>query len=188
MTGGRWRPGAALLASLLMLTACATAPRDEPGPPARPLAPPEAAGERLVSQVVRGAFGERTMTLRCVVSVKGGEMSVVGLNSVGVRLFTLAYDGRRTRLEQSVDIPDAIAPGRLLADLQLVYWPLASLRETLRGAGFEVSEPAAGARQLRRGDRLIAEVNYPDGDAWSGSARLVSHEFGYSLQIDSQPL
>jgi hypothetical protein len=175
---------------LLALSGCANLPRAQSRAPSpqRPLASPAAAGERAVSQVVRGGTGKREMTLSCVVSVKDGVMSVVGLNAMGVRLFTISYDGKLVQVEKAFAIPEAITPERLLADLQLVYWPLQPLRETLRPAGFEVSEPAPGARRLRRGDRWIAEVHYASGDAWSGRAWLVNLEFGYSLQMDSQPL
>lgn len=183
--GGNLAP--LVLASALALSACAHAPRGD-APPARPLAPPAAAGEHAVSQVVRAAVGSREMTLSCVVSVKDGAMSVIGLNAVGVRLFTIDYDGKQMRVEKSFAAPDAITPDRLIADLQLVYWPLPALQGALQGAGFKVSEPAPGTRRLRDGDRLIAEVHFAQADAWAGRAWLVNFEFGYSLQIDSQPL
>ena len=153
--------------------------------PARPLAPPVAAGERAVSQVVRGAVGAREMMFNCVVSVRDGVMSVVGLNPLGVRLFTIRYDGAQVSVDKSFAVPDALTPDRLLADLQLVYWPLKPLQETLRPAGYELTEPTAGTRSLRRGDRLVAEAHYATTDAWSGRAWLVNLEHGYSLQIDS---
>jgi len=180
--------GLVVLAATSLLCACATPPRpaERESLPARPLAPPDAVGQRAVSQVVRGAFGAREITLSCVVSVQDGVMSVVGLNAMGVRLFKLSYDGQAMHSEKGFGTPDAITPDRLLADLQLVFWPMASLQETLRRAGYEVSEPAAGTRRLRRGDRLVAEVHFSDADAWSGRAWLVNLEFGYTLQIDSR--
>lgn len=176
-----------LLAGLLALSGCSAMPRAAPSP-ARPLAAPAAAGEHAARQVVRGAIGAREMTLSCVVSVKDGAMSVIGLNAMGVRLFTMTYDGRRTHVEKAGGIPEAITPERLLADLQLVYWPLSALQDSLRPAGYELAESAPGTRRLRRGDRLLAEVHYAGDDAWAGRAWLVNLEFGYSLQIDSEPL
>ena len=174
----------------LALAGCATSGVMHRGAasPSRPLASPAAAGEHAVSQVVRGAVGDRVMTLSCVVSVKDGVMSVVGLNAMGVRLFTIRYDGKQVSVDKSFAVPDAITPDRLLADLQLVYWPLSSLQDTLKPAGFDVTEPSAGTRRLRRGDRLIAEVHLAGADAWSARAWLVNLEHGYSLQIDSEPL
>jgi hypothetical protein len=130
--------------------------------------------------------GAREITMNCVVTVKDGVMTVIGLNAMGVRLFTLRHDGQRIQVEKAFAIPEAITPERLLADLQLVFWPLQPLQETLARAGYELGEITPATRRLKRGDRLVAEVHYGSADAWSGRSWLVNLEFGYSLQIDSQ--
>jgi len=174
--------------SLLTLGACAsTAP--QPAPAARPLVSPASLGsDRLASQIVRGAFGARELTLHCVVTVKDGAMTLVGLNSLGVRLFTIRYDGSAVQSETAPAMSGPLIPERLLADLQLVYWPLASLSQPMATAGWQLSEPTAGVRRLRRGELLVAEAHYSTDDPWSGRSWLVNFEFGYSLQIDSQAL
>jgi Protein of unknown function (DUF3261) len=120
--------------------------------------------------------------------VKDGTMTVVGLSSTGVRLFTVRYDGTEVHAGKGLPLPEQLTPERLLADLQLVFWPLASLQKPLQEAGWQVSEPAPGTRRLRHGDRLIAETHYGDQDAWTGRSWLVNLEYGYSLQIDSKAL
>jgi hypothetical protein len=174
--------------SLLTLVACAaTAPRTAPAP--RPLVSPASLGsDRVVNQVVRGAFGARELTLNCVVTVKDGAMTLVGLNALGVRLFTIRYDGNTVQSETAPAMSGPLMPERLLADLQLVYWPLASLSKPLATAGLQLSEPTAGVRRLRRGEHLVAEAHYSSENPWSGRSWLVDFELGYSLQIDSQAL
>jgi hypothetical protein len=194
MTGSCKHAVLAALVSQLLLSGCATAPRGpspaearESASPQRPLASPGAVGERAASQVVRAEVGSRELTLNCVVTIKDGVMSVVGLNAMGMRLFTVTYDGTQVHADTSVMIPDVMTSERLLADLQLVYWPLRPLRETLQPAGFEVTERRPGTRRLLRAGRWLAEVHYAGDDAWSGRAWLINLEFGYSLQIDSRP-
>ncbi len=177
------RPLIGLLGALLF-AGCAATSRT-PAPVERPLVAPSAAGDRAVSQVVRGALGVREMTLNCVVSVKGNEMSVIGLNAMGVRLFTLRYDGKSVSAEKSFGLPEELKPEFLIADLQFVFWPLTSLEGPLRAAGYEVSESTPGTRRLRRGDRLIAEAHHTGPDPWAGRAWLVNLEYGYSLQIEA---
>jgi hypothetical protein len=174
--------------ALLMLVACASmAPVKDPAP--RPLvAPASLGGDRVVNQVVRGAFGARELTLNCVVTVKDGVVTLVGLNALGVRLFTIRYDGNTVQSEAAPAMSGPLMPERLLADLQLVYWPLASLSKSLTTVGLQVSEPAPGVRRLRRGEQLVAEAHYSTSDPWSGRSWLVNFELGYSLQIDSQAL
>jgi len=174
--------------ALLMLGACAGVP-PQPAASARPLLAPASLGsERVVNQVVRGAFGSREITINCVVTVKDGAMTLVGLSSLGVRLFTIRYDGNAVQSETAPVLQGPLMPERLLADLQLVFWPLASLAKAMGAAGWQVTEPAAGVRRLRHGDQLVAEAHYAGDDPWSGRIWLVNFEHGYSLQIDSQAL
>lgn len=174
---------------LLALGACATAPRTNSAATPRPLVAPAALGsDRVVSQVVRAAYGARELTFNCVVTVKDGSMTLVGLNSLGIRLFTIRYDGTRVEAETAPEMRGAITPERLLADLQLVFWPLASLEKPMRDGGWQLSEPSSALRRLHRGELLISEAHYATTDAWSGRSWLVNFEHGYSLQIDSQAL
>jgi hypothetical protein len=177
---------------LATLAACASKPPVPAAPPAppvasRPLLPPATLGqERQANQVVRASIGARALTFNCVVTVKGGVMTVVGLNATGLRLFTVRYDGSNVQAEKSPGVPASLEPEHLLADLQLVFWPLAALQTRLQPEGWQLSEPAPGTRRLRHGDQLVAEVHYGAEDPWAGRSLLVNLRFGYSLQIDSQ--
>jgi hypothetical protein len=151
------------------------------------VAPASLGADRVVNQVVRGAFGARELTFNCVVTVKDGAMTLVGLSSVGMRLFTIRYDGHDVQSEMTPAM-QGLQAERLVADMQLVFWPLSSLEKPMREAGWQLSEPASGIRRLRHGDQLIAEAHYGSEDPWSGRSWLVNFEFGYSLQIDSQAL
>lgn len=174
---------------LLALGACVNSPPPKPADSVRPLVPPAVLGsDRVVNQVVRGAFGARELTFNCVVTVKDGAMTLVGLNSLGLRLFTVRYDGKAVQSEITPAMQGPFMPERLLADLQLVFWPLASLEKPMREAGWQLSEAAPGLRRLRHGGQLIAEAHYSGEDPWSGRTWLVNFEYGYSLQIDSQTM
>jgi hypothetical protein len=155
----------------------------------RPLVAPATLGaERAANQIVRGALGQREITLNCVVTVKDGMMTVVGLSAIGVRVFTIRYDGQNTTVDNSLPVPPQLTPERMLADLQLVYWPLQALEKTLRDAGWEVSESAPGTRRLRRDARVVAEVHYAGTDPWNTRSWLVNLEHGYTLNIESKAM
>jgi hypothetical protein len=180
----------ALALFALALAGCASHPSTStPGEAARPLVAPATLGaERAANQIVRGALGQRDVTLTCVVTVKDGMMSVVGLSAMGVRVFTIRYDGQNTSVDNSMPVPPQLTTERMLADLQLVYWPLQALEPTLRGAGWEVSDPAPGTRRLRRDARIVAEVHYAGADPWNTRSWLVNLEHGYTLNIESRAL
>jgi hypothetical protein len=173
----------------LTLTGCVSHQTSAPAEGARPLVAPSTLGaERTVTQIVRGAFGPRDMTMNCVVTVKNGTMTVVGLSAMGLRVFTIRYDGATTSVDNTLPVPAQLTPERLLADLQLVYWPLQTLIEPMRTAGWELSEPAPGTRRLRRADRVVAEVHYNGTDPWQGRSWLVNLEHGYTLNIESSQM
>jgi hypothetical protein len=179
----------AVCVAMLLLTACAVAPPPKPAASVRPLLPPATlGGDRTVNQVVRGAFGAREITFNCVVTVKDGSMTLIGLDPLGVRLFTIRYDAKAVQSETTPALKGTLMPERLIADMQLLFWPLASLVQPMREAGWQVSETAPGMRRLRHGDQLVAEAHYAGGDPWSGRSWLANFEYDYSLQIDSQAM
>ena len=126
--------------------------------------------------------------MNCVVTVKGGVMTVVGLSAMGVRLFTIKYDGQSTSVDHTLPIPPQLTPERLIADMQLVFWPLAAIEQPLHAAGWQVSEVAPGTRRLKHGSQLVAEVHYADDDPWAGRSWLVNLEHGYTLNIESKAM
>jgi hypothetical protein len=180
---------AVLMLCVLAVAGCAAShPRAAAsrGEIARPLVAPAEAGDRVVTQIVRAAVGSREMTFNAALSVSGNDLRVVGVNAVGVRLFTLRYDGQSVSAEKSAGLPGDFQPEWLLTDLQFVFWPVASLQGPLRKAGYEIDEPWPGTRHLRRGEELIAEAHYASADAWTGRSWLVNLRHSYSLQIDSE--
>lgn len=166
-----------------------------------PLLAPASLGATITSnQVLRVAFGEREATLNCLVAVTPEKITIVGTTALGMRAFTVKYDGTQVSAEAQAAVPQAIPSNRLVNDLQFVYWPLATLQRAFANSEWQITEPAPNTRRLRRGDRLIAEAHYAQPhvaseqsanrfvDQWNGRVWLVNFEHGYSLGIESQRL
>jgi hypothetical protein len=191
------RAGAVHLGVLLaasMLAGCA-AWRPSPAPvvdsDTRPILPAATlGGSQLARQVVSAAFADQAATLQCVVDVTPEHMTLVALNAMGLRLFSVVVAGGKTLAERTPGVSDAIRPERILADIQLAYWPLAALQKAYAGTSWSVSEPVAGTRRLLHDGRLAEEVHYaqPAGDRWQGRLWLANFAQGYSLSVDSQPM
>jgi hypothetical protein len=173
-----------LILATSLLAACAHAPREPAGPAPRALAPVSDVSPRSASQVIHAAYGERTATLRTALEVSASDIRLVGVTATGQRLFTASYDGQTVNAERGAFVPADLQPERVLADMQLALWPLPALQQAL-GSAYEVAEPFAGVRRLRRDGRLVAEVHYAGSDPWSGRLWLVSFEHGYSLTVDT---
>ncbi|WP_051362213.1 DUF3261 domain-containing protein [Solimonas soli] len=177
------------------LAACANGPRREaPRDAAPPLLAPASVGAPLqVQQILHAAYGSDESTLQCVVSDDAETLSVVCLTAMGQRVFTLDYDGRELKAQRAPFAPDAIDPARIVADLQLAYWPLAALQPAWQRAGYAVSEPRPGLRRVVRDGRLYAEVHEAlpalvngRGEGWPARVWLVNLAYGYALDIETQ--
>lgn len=178
-----------LLASLCALAACAPlrAPGAARSADAVPtLAAPSSAPPRAALQLVRAAYGDRSFSLQCAVSVTAQKLTVIGLTGVGQRMFTLDWQDGEVQLTRSPLAPNELDPRRLLADLQLVLWPLASIAPLWAQAGLVVTEPFEGVRRVQRGVELVAEVHYASDDPWHGRVWLVNFVDDYTLTIDSR--
>jgi hypothetical protein len=185
---------AASLLATCLLGGCASAPpRTQPASAAAvdvdtalsPLAPPDGAGARSASQVIRAAYGARSFVLRTAIEAGPGKLDVVGVTATGQRVFSAHYDGLKVSAQKSPFVPDKLEPERVLADMQLALWPLAAVQAAFRPRGLTVTEPFSGLRRMTRGAALVAEVHYAPGDPWNGRLWFVNFEFDYSLTIDT---
>lgn len=177
------------LACAVLLCGCAASiPRQASLVETWPLLAPSSVVPHSVRQVLHGAFGDREVQLQSVINANPDEVTVIGVTAMGLRAFTLKYNGKELHEERAAAMPAFVNGRQLLNDVQLAFWPMAALQAALRPAGWEISEPFAGTRRLRRQGRLIAEVHYADADPWSGRLWLSNFAYGYSLFIESSPV
>lgn len=181
---------APVLCILFVLTACAAHPTKQTTPTQGwpLLAPNTLPAPHQVKQILRGAYGTQDFTLQCAVNAQPQLLTVVGLTALGLRAFTLKYDGQNVSEERAPQLPEFVKGSQLLNDVQLAFWPLPALQAALQPAGWEVSEPYRGTRRLQREGRLIAEVHYADADPWSGRLWLSNFVYGYSLYLETSPV
>jgi hypothetical protein len=183
---------AALLLMAAMLCGCASLGAPPPSnstPPRAPLSAASLGRTRSAQQIVRAAFGDKEATMQCAVDVGPERVQVIALNAVGLRLFSVKAENGQSTVERAPGVPEQIQPEQILRDIQFCYWPLAALQAGFRGTAWEVSEPFAGTRRLKRDGRLIAEVHYskPGSDPWGNRLWLANFEYGYSLAVEPAP-
>lgn len=188
------RLSTAVLLSALLLGGCAMFAKPAPletaaAPPVPPLPAATLGQTRNSLQIVRAAFGKQEATMQCAVDVAPQRMQVIALSAMGLRLFSIAVENGQTVVERAPGIPDQVQPEQILRDIQFCYWPLAALQDGYKGTAWEVTEPSAGTRRLKRDGRLIAEVHYSKAgtDPWRSRLWLANFEYGYSLTVDPAP-
>jgi hypothetical protein len=180
---------------LFSLAACTTTKPQPPGgqqqaqPQSWPLLAPATLGAaEQVKQLLRVAVGDKAFNVQCVVTVRGGRISIIGVTPLGLRAFSVDYDGSTVNETRAPQMPEFITGARLLNDIQFAFWPLAELTGALQGTGWTVGEPFPGTRRLLRDGRLYAEVHYADTQPWSGRIWLSNFQDRYSLSIVTSPL
>ena len=183
-----------LIAILLayLLVACAstapTAPRIEL--PKLRLAPADfgatlSLAQRLtVLQLPRSAAEEapREQTLDAQLEIEPGELRLAAF-ALNQRVLSLRWNGRELTQIRHPLLPRAVDAERVLRDVQLAYWPLASVRAAL-AEGWSV-EDGEGWRELRFDGRTQARIDYAGLPRWQGRADLDNRAEGYRLAIES---
>lgn len=147
-----------------------------------PIAPPAGPSRRIVQQIT-AQWPDRKETLLCVLELDQQRVAMAGLTNDGVGLFNLTYDGKTIVLDKSPLLPKSLSPEFVIADLQLVYWPVSVLQKSLHAGSWRLEVDTGHRRLYYQGDKMI-DVNYLLPDAvWAKSVELINYRYNYRLQI-----
>jgi len=184
----------ALLVAFIGLTGCAVmqAPGVSPPPaepvaarprPLFPIAPPQGPARRIVQQLTAHWPGSEK-TLLCILELDSAHIAMAGLTQDGLSLFNLSYDGKTLEADKNPLVPELVAPELIIADLQLVYWPLAVLQKNLPKQ--LKLEAGPDFRRLSEQGKPRIEVRYiSQEDAWPRTVELTNLQYHYRLTIDT---
>lgn len=155
-----------------------------PRPLLSPLAPQTLGQSVTARQQVTIRFADNVRRLQVALKVAPDDLTLIGLTAVGQRLFTLSWNGQQAELHSSIDSIADIDPTRILADLQLAYWPLPVLRRALPD---DLSLGQYGsARVLWRDGQLLWFASSTGPERWHSTVTIYNARVGYRLTI--QPL
>ena len=144
--------------------------------------PPSALpGTLALQQRLAFVHGDRRETVDALVENDAASTRLV-IHAQGQVALRLEWDGKQLAQKRAPWLPAALDGGRVLSDLQLVFWPIEAIATTLP-AGWSLREES-GRRVLRQGDATIATVDYPQ----PLQARLEQHALGYTLDISSSEI
>lgn len=127
-------------------------------------------------QMVSARHGAETFTFEARLSVTPERVLMVGTDSMGRRALTLTWIPGRVVAERAAWLPEGLRPENILADMVMIFWPEAVLRQGVDGAVRQ------SAHQRRIGDAI--EISW-EGEPWSGTARLRNLAWDYELEIRS---
>lgn len=148
------------------------------------LPPPGISTPFTEQQLLTGQFKGRQQALMVLLSADQQKISLVGLSSLGIRLFRVTYDGRGIHSEQSIALPDMPPASQVLADIMLSRWPVSAWRAALPPGWTLDDQPLR--RQLRdKQGALIADIHYLMRGEQRQPVSIHQLAFGYLITIQT---
>ncbi len=179
-----------LIGLLCVLTACAglqnkQAPTTwlKPGTQVQLPAPgirPSINSLQLLTATIKG----QSHSLLVMLTADNEQLTLVGLSSLGIRLFKVTYDAAGIHTEQSIALPDLPPAAQVLGDIMLSYWSVEAWQVQLP-SGWTLLEQGS-RRELRDAKgTLIIDIDY-DGEGDKRIPVSVEHYvFAYRIVIES---
>lgn len=167
--------GALLLAGL---AACAVTPTSSPGAAMDLRLSPASLGRELALQqrmTVTVGGASRQLDVLIEADAQAVRLAVMDFGQVVARL---EWDGLALTETRAPGWPPGITAARVLADLQLVHWPVAAIAAALP-PGWRIDEQT-GVRVLHHGARAMVRVQSPA----PGVAELDNLAAGYRVRLE----
>lgn len=124
-------------------------------------APDELVGQNK-SQLMKIAYQASSKTVQSQLSFGENNVAVVAISPQGLPLFEIQWQSATRTFNQVKYVPLAqLEPKHMLADIQLVYWPLSLLEQNLRGA--KITEHVDADKRVRNiliDDKEVISIRY----------------------------
>jgi hypothetical protein len=178
----------------LMLAGCVHAPvQPRLQMPALALSPASlgarlSLAQRLTVQELPDTAAEEVpqeRSLEAQLEVEPAELRLAAF-AMNQRVLLLRWDGHNLDVKRHPMLPAAVDASRVLRDIQLVYWPLASVQAALP-ADWTVEEVGV-QRLLKHDGEIEVQIAYAGAPRWRGRAELDNRLEHYRLSIDSSIL
>lgn len=170
---------------LFWLLLCAALAGCAPEPLIQPLGPSALGRSVEARQQVSVHYQGHTRSLQIALRVAPDNLTLIGLSAIGQRLFTLGWNGREITHQNGLEKSHRLPARRILADLELAYWPLSALRTALASHAMRL-EQLGSTRALWDGDKLLWIAWRGPGQPWHRRLTLYNARLDY--RIDVQPL
>jgi hypothetical protein len=136
-----------------------------------------------LNQSMTGKYGKKNYNLNLVSQITPGNIKIAGLTEFGTRIFAIDYDNTSIKFEPSQLVKETlnIRPEYILADMQLVYWPLEALKKNLTG-DVAITENNR-KRVVSVAGKPVIQITYSDNDKWKSIINYTHLERSYEYTI-----
>jgi hypothetical protein len=176
-----------------LLAACAASPAQPPRNAIR-IAPgldlalpwPSDLGRSLdATQLVTAHYGDQTMVFEGHITATPAKFLLVVVDPLGRRALSVTWTDAGITYEAAPWLPPTVRPQNMLADIVMLYWPEAVVRQALSGGRLIVTR---GSRSVLMAGQEVIHADYQPaagGEIWAGVSRYRNLPWGYDLDIQS---
>ena len=136
---------------------------------------------RQLRQRIEVTYLKEKKSLEALLRITDRRVQLIGLNSLGIEVFSLDYDGVDLKIEQLRPFAESFDPAFILADLSLAYAQSKCLAQHLSGP-FAIAETSR-FREIKEAGRPLIEIRYQNQDRLSGGLELKNLLRAYSYKI-----
>ncbi|MBT4837103.1 MAG: DUF3261 domain-containing protein [Methylococcales bacterium] len=137
---------------------------------------------RLVQQI-ESIYQKESHVFISQVEVTPEKLTIVGMTPMGIKLFSLTWDGKELQHETSLLTQMKSIPFKLdyiLADFQMTYWPKLSAGNRFNYQ--DKSQPSHHRTIFNRNTKVVS-IHYQKDSPWQGKIEFKHLERGYQLNI-----
>jgi hypothetical protein len=127
--------------------------------------------EREVVQILTGHYGEKNFQLQVRLSMTAEQMQMVGLDSLGRRVFEMKWDAQGLAADKASWVAEELNAVDILKAVVVTYWPIDS----------EVRSQMMGKKEKR----LQIEYQTDQANAWNETVIIKDTEIDYEMTIIS---
>lgn len=142
----------------------------------------------ILSQRFAGSYGAKKFKLNLITQITPDVMKVIGLSEFGTRIFTIEYGQQKIKFSKFVAAAKKIRPEYMLADMQLVYGSVASIKNNISSEAIIKEQNNKGlVRTFYKGDAPFIRISYSNTNRWKSKIHYQHLERGYEYVIENVP-
>jgi len=136
-------------------------------------------------QLLKARYGEKTFSLQVRLSLSKEKLSLLALDSLGRRAFSLNWSETGIQSDRADWLPDTLKSENVLSDIIMAFWPERTLEMRLRGKALTWSFNA-NQRILLQDNVPVITISTPV--SWDCRVEIINHARGYEIEVLSTEL
>lgn len=133
-------------------------------------------------QLLTATFQKKQQSLVVMLDADSSHIALIGLSSLGIKLFQVMYDQQGIHTQQFIVLPQLPKANQVLADIMLSYWAVSDWEKVLPHA-WRIREEDLLREVLDDKGHVVISILYAQTAQGRQPVALNHHIFNYQIQI-----